>query len=411
MHTTNQHNILYSSNAVACVAAILITLTLFVATADKAAANEDLCPIKINEPADIFNLALSDQITFSTFSVDASDTAGVTITNNTDCNFPVTIASYKVKNKILADQKLYHHRKATISPQSSRFLHVELPNCTAQIDILHDPNRDGPPQPPTPANPKLIGWTFQLHEDDTAKENDVFHFATSSPYNGLDNFPDEDHGYSSVPEGSLCSEGSDTLDIECDTDPDNSPSTGDTVTWKVSADGGDGSYSYKWTGDVSGTNKTETVTYTNTGQKTGKITVKSGDQKQKAQCNVDISDSGGGGSFGINHSGTNMWTISNIALPSTRTELDLNKKGGFSQQVTLKATSSQVANAETKFVHEGTKKDTLTLDPGEFGDSIELFANPNVAAGTHPVTVTAKAPSGMSASAVTPLRAQSYMEF
>jgi uncharacterized membrane protein len=70
-----------------------------------------------------------------------------------------------------------------------------------------------------------------------------------------------------------------------------------------------------------------------------------------------------------------------------------------------------VTNAETKFVHEGTPKDTLTLDPGDFGDSIELFANPNVDAGTHPVTVTAETPSGMSAAAVVPLRAQSYMEF
>jgi hypothetical protein len=260
----------------------------------------------------------------------------------------------------------------------------------------------------------LIGWTFQYFEDDIAKENDIFHFSEESPYyDELDRFPDDEgHGYSDVPEGNLCTD-TPTLTVNCLVSPDPAE-TNQTVTWEATnVSGGDGNYSYEWNYDVSGTDKTETVTYTTTGRKTGKITVKSGDQNESAQCDVNISDnSGGEGSFDITHSGANMWTISKIALPSTRTEIDLSKTGGFSQQVTLKATSSQVTNAETKFVQEnGTPKDTLTLNPGEFNDSIELFANPNVAAGTHPVTVTAETPSGMSAAAVTPLRAQSYMEF
>jgi len=217
-----------------------------------------------------------------------------------------------------------------------------------------------------------------------------------------------------VPSDNLCTDNP-PLTLNCEVTPKN-PETGTSVMWEATnVTGGDSSYSYEWSGDVSGTNQTETASYSNSGTKTGMVTVESGNQQRSAQCSVDVTDGGGrddDGNFNITHNGESMWTVSRITLPSTKTEIDPDKTGGFNQEVTLTASSSRITNTETKFLHDGsTPQETLNLNPDEFNDSIKLFSNSNVPAGTYPVTVTAETPSGMSASAITPLRAQSYMEF
>jgi hypothetical protein len=283
----------------------------------------------------------------------------------------------------------------------------------SQIDLLHDPNQDGPPQPPAAANPKLIGWTFQLNNKDTPEENDMLHFSADSQYNELDRFPDDDDdGYSTVPEENRCA-ATPPLTVSCEVNP-SSASTGDAVTWEATdVDGGNGTYNYEWTNDVSGTHKTETATYVEAGNKSGKVTVYSGAQDRSAQCSIDIGGNGGNGgsNFDLTHTGSSMWAISNAQLRSTKTEIKLTKDAGFNNPVTLTASNDVIANSNTMFVHDGDPpQKTVTIQPGEFADSLYLFTDASVPAATYPLIITGESQGGIIASTTAPLRVQSYVE-
>jgi len=178
MNTIHQQKLLQVMVLVGIASALLAT---FAYDPQKAvAANSVSCPIDITLPKDFYELADKGKVTLGTFSVDAGNTASIKITNNTNCSFPVSLASYEVENQTLTDQELYDNQNTVVPAQSSQYVFVSLPACTSQIDLLHDPNRDGPPDPPTYSNPKLIGWTFQLNSKDIPEENDIFHFSPMS---------------------------------------------------------------------------------------------------------------------------------------------------------------------------------------------------------------------------------------
>jgi len=369
------------------------------------------CPIAINEPADVINLAYDNKITFSPFSVDAQNTASIVVTNNTNCDLPLSLGSYKVFNQVVADQKLHDYANEVVGAHTARLLHVDLPSCMSQIDLLHDPNRDGPPTPPTAANPKLIGWTFQLHDHDNAKENDMFHFSAESPYNSLDRYPDDDDGYSHVPEHNRCVENP-PLTVNCTVEPSD-PTTNQQVQWKaINVSGGDGTYTYRWTGDVTGTDKTETATYRNPGEKSAQVTVESGEQRRSAECTVTVFENDGDdGTFDITHPKDSMWTTARTSLRSTDVRISVDQSNNFSQPVTLRAKSSLISNAETKFaLHNRSPQKTLTLSPNQLDNQIRLFTNAYVSSGTYPIAITASSAAGTTASSTVLLHAQKYTE-
>jgi hypothetical protein len=257
---------------------------------NQAVASGVSCPIEIEEPADIMTLAYNDQITFSSFSVDTGENAAITITNNTNCSLPLSLGSYRVFDQQPTTQKLHDSQIKTVDPQSTALMHVNLPNCMSQIDLYHDPNQDGPPNPPTYANPKLIGWTFQLNHKDIPEENDIFHFQEGHPYEELDKFPgDDDDGFGNVPEQNRCSD-KPPLQVQCSVDPEVT-NPGESIDWSSQPSGGTGSYSYIWTKDVTGNDQAVTETYTATGTKYGKVIVTSGNQQRSAQCEMEIQES------------------------------------------------------------------------------------------------------------------------
>jgi hypothetical protein len=65
---------------------------------------------------------------------------------------------------------------------------------------------------------------------------------------------------------------------------------GDTVTWSASASGGNGTYTYSWSGDVTGSSRTVSKSFTNTGTKSGTVTITSGNQTINRTCNVEITE-------------------------------------------------------------------------------------------------------------------------
>ncbi|MDQ5950450.1 MAG: hypothetical protein QG585_392, partial [Patescibacteria group bacterium] len=75
----------------------------------------------------------------------------------------------------------------------------------------------------------------------------------------------------------------------CDVSPSN-PDEGDTVKWSVKVYGGDGDYDYKWTGDVTGNNRTETKRYSSSGRKEATVRIESDGDVIRKTCSVHVDD-------------------------------------------------------------------------------------------------------------------------
>ncbi len=81
----------------------------------------------------------------------------------------------------------------------------------------------------------------------------------------------------------------DNLRAVCEVSPSN-PDEGDTVRWSVKVYGGDGDYDYKWTGDVTGNNRTETKRYSSSGRKEATVRIESDGETIRKTCSVHVDD-------------------------------------------------------------------------------------------------------------------------
>ncbi len=64
--------------------------------------------------------------------------------------------------------------------------------------------------------------------------------------------------------------------------------TGTTVQWSAVPSGGTGSYTYSWSGAVSGTDQTRSVIYTTPGTKNASVTITSGSDSVVANCSTNV---------------------------------------------------------------------------------------------------------------------------
>jgi hypothetical protein len=418
MSSNTRHNsIVFIYTAVAYL--LIVTGLICILTPQPVIASSVSCPITIDEPADVITLAYNDQIEFSQFSIDTGSKALITVTNNTNCAFPLSLGAYEVYDQQPSTQDLFDSQKKIVPPHSNGSLLVDLPNCLSQIDLYHDPDQDGPPNPPTYANPKLIGWTFQLNKNDIPAENDMFHFSESHPFNELDDFPqDDDDGFQNVPVENRCSN-TPPLQAQCSVSP-SSANLNDTVTWSSSASGGSGAYSYEWTGNASGYTQSTTATYTATGTKQATVTIEdSSGNTRSAQCDITVSDDSddvddqNDGDFNLSFDDPFAWLVSNSSLRSTKADIDLTGYDGFNEEVTLTAASLNfIDNEDTKFVlDDGTPQETITLQPEDFSDPLEIYVRDNIDAATYPVTVTANADGMPAKQKPLMLYVRSVMEF
>ena len=275
----------------------IIGLAVFALPTPHAAANSN-CPLTFDKPADVFEYTHDGTLEFSEFQRQNGQ-AVITVTNNSDCELPLALGSYKMMSgNQLSEQQLHDEHKQVVPAQSSRTLQVTLPSCMTQIDLYHDPGQDGVPTPPEPANTDLIGFTFSGNEEDTYAENDMFHFEAGHPYEDLDNFPndDDDSFENAGPSDNFCpADQPDPLSGSCDVSPDNA-SPEETVTWTADASGGTTPYTYQWNlenSDDDSNQKTVTTNYSSSGSFDGTVTItdNQGDSINRT-CTVDVTENG-----------------------------------------------------------------------------------------------------------------------
>ncbi|MDD5050528.1 MAG: PKD domain-containing protein [Candidatus Pacebacteria bacterium] len=77
------------------------------------------------------------------------------------------------------------------------------------------------------------------------------------------------------------------LDAYCEASPNN-VDRDETVTWRVFPSGGTGSYSYDWSGAVSGSSRTEQESYSSSGTKRATVEVRSGNQTITRNCSATV---------------------------------------------------------------------------------------------------------------------------
>jgi hypothetical protein len=262
--------------------------------------------LPISEPADVFEYAINGTLEFSEFKKQ-NGTAAITVTNNSNCELPLALGVYEMYDSNFSDQELFGQESTTIASGEQATLESELPSCMAQIDLLYNPDGTNPPEVPTPANPDVIGYTFNQNGNDIFAENDIFHFDDDHTYNELDNFPndEDDRPQNAGPAYNFCSINGqpDPLTGSCEVSPSQTE-TGNVVTWSSSANGGDSPYTYNWSlegknDNVSG--QTVETTYVNEGDFDGTVTItdQTGSSINRT-CSVTIQndDDGGGGGGG-----------------------------------------------------------------------------------------------------------------
>jgi len=140
---------------------------------------------------DVFDYTQDGTIEFSSFKKENGE-AEITVTNNSNCKLPLTLASYEMTSSgVLSDQDLFADSPTTIQSGQTETLRVSLPSCMSQIDVLFDSSKNGAPDNPNFSNPDLIGYTYNGNQKDIFAENDIFHFAAESRFSELDQFPND----------------------------------------------------------------------------------------------------------------------------------------------------------------------------------------------------------------------------
>lgn len=191
---------------------LLFSLLFFVGCDDNSGGENEITDvISIEEPSDVFEYAKNETLKFSHFGVDEEGKIEITIINNSDSQFPVALAAYKMFGNSLSELVQHDETQATIQPGGEQTLKVSLPECMADVELFFDPpddNTDGAPEELSNADPNLIGYTYHMNSEDIRAENDIFHFGEDSPYASLDDFPedDDDTHRDAKPAENLCSQ-------------------------------------------------------------------------------------------------------------------------------------------------------------------------------------------------------------
>jgi len=79
------------------------------------------------------------------------------------------------------------------------------------------------------------------------------------------------------------------LSIQCSVAP-NEVTVGELSLWQAEASGASGAYTYQWTGDVSGDEASIETRYSESGEKTGYITVSAGEKERTARCELTVTE-------------------------------------------------------------------------------------------------------------------------
>ncbi|MFA6226913.1 MAG: PKD domain-containing protein [Candidatus Paceibacterota bacterium] len=201
----------------------------------------------------------SGTITVSFNKINSSQ-AETTITNNTGCQLPAVVWSFKVYDNVTFDTQRQFNNSGTIivAPHSSRTVVTPLAPCLTQVDALYDSGNVG----------------------------------TSRLFKGII-FGTDGRSFNSIPsaQGQFCTDvpppppTPNPLYISCSANP-SSVQIGNTINWSANASGGSGNYTYSWSGTdgLSGSSQAISKNYSNVGSKNASVTVTSGTQSATANC-------------------------------------------------------------------------------------------------------------------------------
>jgi hypothetical protein len=354
--------------------------------------------------ADLSDYRENNDLSFSDFN-QSGNAVEITIANLSGCTLPVTIGTYEMRGNDLVNQKLHEKTQTAIPTNQIETVSAELPEsgqCTTQIDVFYG---SGAPQTFSDENAlvdRLMATTFYQNQNDNFPEND----SLSENNDGYEN---------AVPENRFCYVGDPLPDLTASCKVNSPVASGDEAIWQATnVSGGDGTYSYSWSGDVPAGSNTETVTtsYSNPGEKTATLEVASAGQTETATCSTKVESSGGGGpAFDIAASG-NLWTVANAPIPSTAAKVSLSYDPGFTGPVTLKAQNGfGIQNSQTLFrLDGGPPTETLTVPVSAFDKPVTIYTTADVQAGTFPVVISAQSSGGDNQTASVKLFAEDITE-
>lgn len=178
--------------------------------------------------------------------------SGGQVTNrSTNCSYEVGLASYKMFDRIIDNQEIVDSETRVIRPGETITLTVDIPACAYQIDLFHGRLLT------SFANGVRYGNRIMAAEMRVTNNN-------------------------------FCSR-TQNLSVTCQANP-SSIQTGSSLTWRANATGGNGTYTYSWTGtdSLSGSSREVSKTYNTAGTKNATVTVTSAGQTRTAQCSATV---------------------------------------------------------------------------------------------------------------------------
>jgi len=199
------------------------------------------------------------------------NSAFVSLSNDNDnCSVPLNIKSYKMYDTVLSNQVMYADGgMITVDPHSTGVLNVAIPSCASQIDAYIG---NGPTQLGTGNNGDVIAWTF------ASNGVDVGH-----------GFPASNYCTNPTPTPTPTPDPTPTLNGSCSANF-SSINAGNNISWSAVASGGNGNYTYSWSGTdgLSGANSSISKAYSIAGAKTATVTITSGNQSIVRNCNSNV---------------------------------------------------------------------------------------------------------------------------
>ena len=265
--------------------------------------------------------------------IDSSQTtASVVVSNSSGCTIPMSLVAWKVYGNI-SDQSVYATTNATVGPGNTT-IRVNLATCMTQVDLYYGSDGrgqetdyvmfNGPacshnPPPPPPASldascsvtPSSVNVNGSLNWSSSASGGTgsyVYSWSGTDSLSGSGSSVSKVYSSTGSKVGTVTiTSGSQSvvrscsavvnqvvnndLSISCSASPSNVDINED-VTWRSTASGGDGSYSYNWTGTngLSGGSRNITWSYDTNGTKHGTVTVTSAGQSASASCTAGVNE-------------------------------------------------------------------------------------------------------------------------
>jgi hypothetical protein len=251
------------------------------------------------------------------------------LVNNTDCKMPVGLYTFQMYDNNLSNQTKFDSSSTVVPAHTNTPVKLKalIPECMVQIDTF-------------------LGATWQSNPSNLT----AWLIANQVSGTGL-------HDVS----GNYCSR-VEPLIVSCSANPSTTNENGN-IKWVTDVTGGNGSYTYSWSGTdgLTGNTKNVNKVYQFSGTKNATVTVVSGNKTKTANCSATVSQapiplsvSCSANPSSVNQNGTITWTASAIG-------------GNGSYTYSWSGTDGLSGNSQTAskpYSYSGTKNALVTVTSG-----------------------------------------------